>query len=195
MEPEIFSVVPADQVAIGFGQLLLIRGTDLPRNVIFSQDGKEQLPQWTASATPQAALVRLGGDLHKGPATVRLVNDDRTVSTAEFPITLSNTPGTPVLTGVTTYPEMTPVTKVVPGQKIAISAESMDTTGAVLEWTHANQPALKSASEFSTDGGIGGTHCVVTTVPTVTPNDTWTLSLRLDVRNALSPAVSLTLQT
>jgi hypothetical protein len=182
-------------VAIGPGQLLLIRGTDLPGNVIFSQDGKDHQPQWTASVTPQAALVRLGGDLHNGAATVRLTNDDRTVSTAEFPITISDTPGTPVLIAVTTYPEMTPVTKVVPGQKIAISVESMDTSGAVLEWTHASLPALKSASEFSTDGGIGGTHCVVTTVPTVTPNDTWTLSLRLNVRNALSPAVSSALQT
>ena len=59
-----------------------------------------------------------------------------------------------------------------------------------------NLPALKSDSEFSTDGGVGGSkYCVVTTVPNVTPNDTRTLSLRLDVRNALSPAVSLTLQT
>lgn len=195
-QPAILSLVPADQVAIGPGQLLLIRGADLPDTVIFSQDSNEHQPQWTSSVTPQAALVRLGGNVHNGPATVRLINEDRTVSTAEFPITISDTPGTPVLTAVTTYPAMTPVSKVAPGQKIAISVESMDTSGAVIEWTHASLPALKSDSEFSTDGGVGGSkYCVVTTVPNVTPNDTWTLSLRLNVRNALSPAVSLTLQT
>jgi len=196
VQPEILSVVPADQVAIGPGQLLLIRGTDLPDIVVFSQDGQDHQPQWTSSATPQEALVRLDVNLHNGPATVRLINADGSVSTAEFPITISDTPGTPVLTAVTTYPAMTPVSKVAAGQKIAISVESMDTSGAVIEWTHASLPALKSDSEFSTDGGVGGSkYCVVTTVPTVTPNDTWTLSLRLNVRNALSLAVSSTLQT
>jgi hypothetical protein len=194
-QPAILSVFPADQVAAGFGQLLLIRGTDLPNIVMFSQDGHEYLPQWTSSATPEAALVRLPMELHPGPATVRLINADRSVSTAEFPITISATPGAPLITAVTTFPGLTPVTKVAPGQKIAITAEGMDTSGAVIEWIHSVLPSLTSNSEFTTNG-VGGNFCVVTTVPNVTPNDTWTLSLRLSIRGGtISPASSLTLQT
>jgi hypothetical protein len=42
---------------------------------------------------------------------------------------------------------MTLITKVSPGQSIAITAEGIDTEGAVIEWTHPNQPKLTSATE------------------------------------------------
>lgn len=192
--PAILSVTPEDQVAAGFGQLLLIRGVDLPDIVVISQDGSEQPPQWTSSATPTEALVRLPLDLHPGPATVRLTNADKTISTPDFPIFISATPGTPIITAVTIHPAMTPVTKVAPGQKIAITVESMDTQGADIRWFHPSLPMLTSASELTT-AGVGGSYCVVTTVPSVTPNDNWTLSVRLSVGNALSAAATWPLQT
>jgi len=193
-QPTILSVTPTDQVAAGFGQMLLIRGVDLPDTVLISQDGSDHLPQWTSYTAPEEALVRLPMNLHPGPATIRLTNADKTVSTPEFPITISTIPGTPVITAVSTYPTAAPVTKVAPGQKIAITAQGMDTSGAVIEWIHPTLAALTSASEFS-ENSDHLNYSVVTTVPNVTPNDNWTLSLRVKVNNVLSAAATFPIQT
>jgi hypothetical protein len=193
-QPTILSVTPTDQVAAGFGQMLLIHGVDLPDTVLISQDGSDHLPQWTSYTAPEEALVRLPVNLHPGPATIRLTNADKTVSSPEFPITISTTPGTPVITAVSTYPTAAPVTKVAPGQKIAITAQGMDTSGAVIEWIHPTLAALTSASEFS-ENSDHLNYSVVTTVPNVTPNDNWTLSLRVKVNNVLSAAATFPIQT
>ena len=189
----IVSVTPAAQVAAGFGQLLFIRGSNLPNVVVFSQGGFEHSPQWTALAGSELAVVRLPLDLRPGAATVRLTDTTHTVTTSDFSITISDIPGTPVITAVTNFPGMTAITKVSPGQQIAIHAEGMDTSLATIEWTHPNQAPLTSASEFTV--GNASDISVVTTVPNVTLNDTWILNLRVAVNSKLSAACLWSLQT
>jgi hypothetical protein len=194
--PTIASVTPADQVAAGFGQLLFIHGNKLPKVVVFSQGGHEFTPQWTAfTGSAELAIVRLSLDLKPGAATVRLTDTANLVSTPDFPLTIAEIPGAPVITAIMSYPNMTAVTKVSPGQKIAIAAEGMDTSRAIIEWTHPTQSTLTSPSELTMGIPNGTVLSVVTTVPSITPNDTWTLSLRVSVNAKLSAACLWSLQT
>ena len=71
--------------------------------------------------------------------------------------------------------------KVTPGEKIAIEAEGIDTSGAVIEWTNPVHGTLTSPSEQTYRHGSGLPIGVITTVPNVTLNDRWTLNLRVGV--------------
>jgi hypothetical protein len=193
------SVTPAAQVAAGAGQLLWIRGNHMPATsateIWFLQAGQEYHPQWAAYASPDLVVVRLPSELQPGAATVRLTNATQASTTADFALTISATPGTPVITKVAAAPNGPAVTAVAPGQQIWIYAEGIDTSGAVLEWTHPTLAMLPGAADFTAGLPGGTTLAVVTKVPAVTTNDTWTLNLRVRVENKLSPASSIALQT
>jgi hypothetical protein len=189
---KIVSVTPAGQVAAGIGQLLFIRGSNLPGTAVFSQNGSESGPQWTSAETPSLVVVRLP-HLVPGLATVRLKDASDSVTTQEFPINISTTPGAPVITAVA------PLAggaggPLVPGQEIGITAEGMDTANAIIQWIHPFLPALTSPSKFTIGGG-NGAYTVVTNVPQVTPNDTWTISLQVQVGFNVSDPCLYPIQT
>jgi hypothetical protein len=193
-QAKIVSVTPAGQVAAGFGQLLVIRGNHLPSLGVITQNGQEHTPQWTAWADQSLAIIRLSGEssgLVPGPATVHMTDAGHTVTTPDFPVTISATPGAPVITGVKPLSG----SKIVAGQDIAITAEGMDTSGAVIEWTHPGRATLSSPAKYTF--GLPGVSAlsVVTTVPNVTPKDTWTISLRVQVGSNVSAPCLYQVQT
>ena len=100
--PTITSVSPATQVA-GF-QMLTINGTALPatslNDVLFNQGGPDIPAQYMWGANSSVAIVRLPALTVGLPTTVRLKNPAATLTSNAFPINITSTPGTPVLTSL-----------------------------------------------------------------------------------------------
>jgi hypothetical protein len=215
--PTITSIVPGDQVA--GGQMITIYGTNLPAtsaaDVLVSQGGPDipAIYMWSASST--RVIARLAsGFTASVPTTVRLKNAAGTVFTNSFPITISSTPGTPVLTSLLNQcgPAGTSDTTLVPGDAFAIEGEGIDTYGTELVWTPVSavgSPIVQGG--LSATGGSTGQVCQFsdpafplpfpipphTGAPAGLTPGTWNLQLRLfsPGASALSNAILVTVPT
>lgn len=194
------SMSPPSPVAAGFGQLLWLRGTDLPAisgdDVVVTQSGQTFQP--FARGTPGLVALRLP-TMSPGPATIRLTSPDRSMTTSELPITISEVPATPIITAIIDQfvdGDVGPPLDVVhPGQKIYVVAEGLDTSGALLEWTHPQLPALAGVTHESVTGrGLMFT-AIGTVVPAVSPDDTWTINVRTQVNGRQSAPGSIEVRT
>ena len=100
--PAVNAATPSTLAAF---QYVTITGANLPattqNDVLFSQGGPEHASDYLFTAGSTMVIARVPtGVLTDGPATVRLKNGPDTVTTNAFPITISGTPGAPVLTSL-----------------------------------------------------------------------------------------------
>jgi uncharacterized protein YjbI with pentapeptide repeats len=91
-------------------------------------------------STTSRYFVRLPAGFPPGPATIQIQNGAS--SSNAFPITISATPGTPIITQVYSSPGQLPTTTATPGSKIAVAADGIDTLGWEVRFT-------QGASSFS----------------------------------------------
>ncbi|MEP7118620.1 MAG: MBG domain-containing protein, partial [Acidobacteriota bacterium] len=201
--PTITSVNPAAQVA-GF-QMLTINGTSLPAtgetDVLFNQGGPDITADYLWGASPTRVIARLqSGVLTPGAATtVRLKNPGNTVTSNAFPITISNTPGTPVFTSLLNQcTGGTSITTVNPGGPFAVEGDGIDTSGTSMVWTpiSAGGSVITQSGTTSTGGPTGR---VCSFFPTGAPagltTGTWNLQLQVQVGgfpSALSNGIVVT---
>lgn len=118
--------------------LVVVRGTGLPAvagtTAVVSNGATAAYGfVFQSPSSPGVYWVRLPGGFPLGPATMRIQNGAN--ESNAFPITVSATHGTPVVTGVRTYPGFAPTTSAVPGSEIAISADGVDTLGWEVRFT------------------------------------------------------------
>ena len=136
-------------VAAGFGQMILIRGTNLPgttaANVVFSQGTFEGPAQFVWLATSSEVIARLPVEgLAPGPATVRIADLAAEITTAPYPITISLKPGAPQLLKAMAYncsnggASQAAVAGVTSGQNIGVAAEGIDTAGVEFLFSHTS---------------------------------------------------------
>ncbi len=162
----VINSVSPTPTATSFGQMLTIRGVNLPAtgaaDVLFSQGGPEVAATYTWTASPTKVIARLPA-LTPGPATVRLKNPGNTVSTAPLPITISATPAPPVVTlfeaggcaggGAVTG---TPLTSVSSGQGVSIEADGIDSSGVTVWFTASTGATFSMPAACTTGGSTGG---------------------------------------
>ena len=172
--PAITSVVPGAQVAPG--QMLTLNGTSLPggslNDVLFNQGAGDVPAQYMWGASATKATVRLPNLAVGVPTTVRVKNAGDTVSTAPFPITITNTPGTPVLHAVLNQcgPSGATITQVSPGGPLAIEGEGIDTSGTSIVFTPITAVGTVQTQAFlSSAGGPTGRVCSYAVTNTGTP--------------------------
>ncbi|MCU1384085.1 MAG: hypothetical protein JWL71_2782 [Acidobacteria bacterium] len=135
-------------IAAGVGQMITIRGTNLPgtsaADVVFSQ-GTFEAPAhfvWSAGSSRVMARLPVTG-LAPGPAAVRISNAATGITTAPFPITISLTPGTPQLLKAMAYNcisgggSQSALSGVSSGQSIGVAAEGFDTAGVEFLLSHS----------------------------------------------------------
>jgi hypothetical protein len=132
--PAITSVSPSSG-APGEG-FMVLRGTGFPdpftstavvSNGLASANGFI----FGSPSTASAYWVRLPFGFPLGPATIQIQNGPTTTST--FPITVSATPGTPVITAV--YgPTFVPTNSITAGGTVYVAADGIDTLGAVIRF-------------------------------------------------------------
>ncbi len=180
----ITSVSPTP-TATGSGQLLTIRGVNLPAtgaaDVLFSQGGPEVAATYTWAAGSTQVIARLPVSLTPGPATVRLKNPGDTVSTS-YPITISTIPAPPVVTlfeaggcaggGGVTGAALTSVTS---GQGVSIEADGIDSNGETI-WFTPSVGSPVSAPVGCTTGGASGGVAASFVMPALAPG-TWTIQI------------------
>ena len=164
----ITSVNPADAVAAGFGQMLVLHGTGLPGtgadDVLFSQGGPEYAASYTWTAGPSLVIARLPmGVLAAGPATVRVKDAGDTESTAPFAITISTTPGAPLLLKamsincVNALGDESPLPgSITAGQPISVLAEGTDSSSAEFLFTHSVSGVVGPVAQSCSFGVTGG---------------------------------------
>ena len=160
--------------------------------------------------------MRLPGLTADVPTTVRVKNPSSTASTVPFPLTISNTPGTPVLTAVLNQcgGAGTSISSVVPGGPLAIEGDGIDTSGTVIVYTPITAVGTVLTQSFLTStAGPTGNVCsyevllgppaapggppTVTTVgaPAGLTSGQWNVQIRTTVSgipSALSNAIEIT---
>ncbi|MCX6553022.1 MAG: right-handed parallel beta-helix repeat-containing protein, partial [Acidobacteria bacterium] len=147
-------------VAAGFGQMLTVRGTNLQAtaagDVLFSQGGGEVAASYMWGANSTMAIVRLPETLTPGlPTSVRLKNGPGTAFSNSFPITVSLTPGAPVLAallGACNTGTETNVTSVSSGQQVYVLADGVDSSGTTFVWTSPLGTVLTTPGSSTTGG-------------------------------------------
>ncbi len=170
-------------VADGYGQIMTIRGINLPStspgDVLFAQPpgGPEFAANWVFPWMSNSAVLytRLPTDpeghplLVPGPATVRVRSG--AVSTAPYPVTISATPTAPNLVKAMAFNcsggSQNPLTSVTSGQGIGTGAQWIDTAGVEFLFSHSTDgvtfdQSVRSGSGIScndSDGDLvaGGT--------------------------------------
>ena len=199
----ITSVSPAAQVA--GSQMLTINGVSLPAtgetDVLFNQGGSDVTAQYLWGASPTRVIARLPfGLLTPGiPTTVRLKNPGNTITTNAFPVTISDTPGTPVLTSLLNQCSGgTAITAVLPGGPFAFEGEGIDTSGTTAVWTPITAiGTVITQSGTTSTGGPTGRLCSYFPggAPAGLTSGTWSLQLRTTVgafTSADSNAIAVT---
>ncbi len=184
----ITSVSPEAQVAPG--QMLTIYGVNLQatdlNDVLFNQGGGDIPAQYVWGADATRVTARLPALTPGVPTTVRLKNPSGTVTTSAFPIAITNTPGTPVLTSLLNQCSGgTPITTVTPGGQFAVEGEGIDTSGTTLVWTPITAVgSVITQTGTSSTGGPTGRVCSYFPfggAPAGLTSGTWNLQLRVTV--------------
>ena len=190
LPPTITSAAPATLAAF---QYVTILGNDLPATsmseVLFSQGGPEFAADYAWATGPSMVIARVPtGVLTNGPATVRLKNPSDTVTTNAFPVTISSTPGAPVLLTVYNGSGL-PTTTLNMGQGFMVEADGTGSAGTNFHWTQGATTVTQSAS--STTGGPTGRVGTNGTVPPGVTPGLWTLTVT-SYTSALSNAIVIT---
>jgi hypothetical protein len=174
--PTISSASPTTLAAF---QYVTILGTSLPASsmseVLFSQGGSEFASDYVWTTGPSMVIARVPtGVLGNGPATVRLKNAAGTVFTNAVPVTISGTPGAPVLLTVYTSGGV-PTTTLSEGQAFVVEADGTGSAGTTFYWTQGVTTISQAAPV--TIGGPTGRVGTSGTVPAGVTPGTWTLTV------------------
>jgi hypothetical protein len=213
--PVIKAIVPST-AADGYGQLVTLQGSNLP---VFGRALFAQGPTWVdgfifqSPSSPTAVFVRLPianfqPVLSPGPARVRLTDGAMYSNSAE--LTVSLTPGTPVLRSIVATIERplhapdgdpcgggiastTPITGVTSGVGgVAVSAFGTDTSGATVVFTQGTSVTEVASACWFSNATLGVASVVP--VPTLTPGVPVTVQIRTTVKG-VSSALSVPVVT
>ena len=168
----------ATPAGIGAGQMIVLRGSDMPAalasGILFNQGGGDMAASYAFYATPNIAIARSPVGLVPGPATVRSANGS--ASTAPVPITVLPAFGAPVLTAVNSGAcNGSTATSVSSGNTIYLLADGVDTAGSTVVWTSAVGSPI-SVPVGTVSGGPGSV-CSWAVAPALTSGN-WTLQIR-----------------
>ncbi len=141
--------------------MLVVRGVNLPApsgSIAVVTDGTTTANGFIflSASTEFAYWVRLPTAFPPGAATLQIQNGG--VTSDAFPITVSTTSGTPVITNVFSDTLGTPTTTATPGQEIYISADGTDTLGWIVTFEQSGTTfeVTPDANNFaSSNGDIG----------------------------------------
>ncbi|MFC1660566.1 CARDB domain-containing protein [Gemmatimonadota bacterium] len=137
------------------GQMVAVLGGTFPGfpnspEAVFHQGAAHETGfVFSAPSGPDRLYVRLpeGGSLSDGPATLTLIAADQSGQSNAYPITISTTPGTPLVQGIYSVADpqsnsgcggnisTNPVTTVNRGDGLAIAAYGLDTSGTTAVFT------------------------------------------------------------
>ncbi len=169
--PTITSASPSTLAAF---QYVTITGTDLPAtamtDVLFSQGDFQYASDYLFFASEDLVVARVPtGVLANGPATIRLKDPDSTVFTNSVPVTISSTPGAPVL--LTVYNAGEASTTLTAGQEFLLEADGTGTAGTTVYWFQGDTQFSQAAS-YTGEGPTGRVGTVSSIPAGVTPG-TW----------------------
>lgn len=137
---------------------LVVRGANLPApsgatavvsNGTTTSNGFIFLPPSTTSAY----WVRMPTGFPPGPATIQITDGGSTTSNA-FPITISATPGTPVITNILDASFFV-TSSVAAGSTIYVQADGIDTAGSVVRFQQGPTIIDVASTSASSSSGIG----------------------------------------
>jgi len=176
--PAITAAAPSTLAAF---QYVTITGANLPaatlNDALFSQGGPDYASDYLFTASSTMVIARVPtGVLTAGPATVRLKNGPDTVTTNAFPITISGTPGAPVL--LTVYNSWfggAATTTLSAGQQFLVEADGTGSAGTTFYWTQGATTFSEVAA--ATTGGPTGRVGTRGPVPAGVTAGTWTLTV------------------
>jgi hypothetical protein len=176
------------RVAPGFGQMMWLRGINMPAttaaDVLFSQGGPEIPATFVWTASPTLTIVRLPAGLALGMANVRLKDAGDTYSTAPLAFEVRSIGGPPVLVQANAgCGAGGAIGSAAVGQAISLLAEGVDTTGATLHWTHATEAPVNQAVPVTSGAFDYVALCV--NVPALAPG-TWNVSISTTVNGIQS---------
>lgn len=178
----ITSATPANGMANeGF---LAFRGTNLPAGigdvVAEVSDGVTTMPGFwfPGPSTSTAGYVRLPA-MPLGAATVRLRNNAGTAFTNAFPITITNVPGTPVITAIRDSGLNVVAAPVQAGTTVHVGADGIDTTGAVVRFT-------QGGNTWDVTGVATSSAAIGMTLQVTLPADASAGSINISIRQGAS---------
>jgi hypothetical protein len=181
------AIASATPAAIAAGQMIVLRGTGMPATgasgILFNQGGPDLPASYTFTAGSTLVIARSPGGLVPGPATVR--STDGVTTTAPFPITISATPGAPVLANLRSACGGPDITSVTPSQQVFVLADGVDTSNTTFVWTPAAGAPIVTTTDYTTGGP--GYVCTATTAPAGLTTGAWTLQIRVQVGFNTSP--------
>jgi hypothetical protein len=189
------TITSASPTTVAAFQYITLYGTSLPatgqNDVRFSQGGPEFPSDYVWSVGTSRVIARVpSGVLTPGPATVRLRNPGDTVTTNAFPITVSNTPGAPVILGVySACVAGTATTTITPGQQFMIEADGTGSAGTNFTWTQG-ATTFSHGTAYGTGGPTGNVGSCAT-APAGLTSGVWTLTVTSN-GGAASAGVAIT---
>lgn len=179
----ITSVTPVNG-APGEG-FIAVRGVNLPAGIgdsvaevttgVTTQNGFV----FPSPTTPSAVYVRLPFGQPLGAGTIRIRNLAGTIVSNAFPITLTATPGVPVITAIREPFGTIVAAPVVAGTQILVGADGIDTTGAVVRFT-------QGARTWDVTGGAASNNIIGTTLQVNMPGDAMTGPIDVSIRQGAS---------
>lgn len=190
---------PSNQLSTAGDQMIWLSGTGLTglsaADVLFSSNGgPESAAQYVWTITPTLAVAR-PQSMAAGVGYVRVKNPAGTLTSNNYPIVWSNTPGTPnaVMTGQSCTigfgGQNTPQNSGAVGTSISVHTAGVNTSGSIVEWSNGGPP-LSTSSVLTTTGGVSGTVALCVNVPPLPPG-TYQVGVRhTSPLNATTSAVS-----
>lgn len=190
----VVAIASATPAAIGAGQMIVLRGANMPATaasgILFNQSGVDQAASYVFTADSSLVIARSPNGLVPGAATVRSAAGP--TSTPAFPITISTTPGAPLLTAIKLQagcagPDVTTIEGPTPGQQVLVTADGVDTSNTFFVWTEVGGSGITTVApgDYTTSGP--GSVCTASTIPTAIAGGTWTLQLYVRVNGVDSP--------
>lgn len=191
---------PSNQLSTAGDQMIWLSGTGLTgvsaADVLFSSNGgPESAAQYVWTITPTLVVAR-PQSMGAGVGYVRVKNPAGTLTSNNYPIVWSNTPGTPnaVMTGQSCTigfgGHNTPQNSGAVGTSISVHTAGVDTSNSIVDWFTNGGPLLTSTPVLSTTGGVSGTVALCVNIPLLPPG-TYQVGVRhTSPWNATTSAVS-----
>jgi hypothetical protein len=191
---------PSNQLSTAGDQMIWLSGTDLAgvssADVLFSSNGGAEVPaQYVWGISPTLVVAR-PQSMAAGVGYVRVKNPAGTLTSNNFAINWSNTPGTPVTvqTGQSCFigfgAHLTPQNSGAVGTPISVHVAGVDSSNSIVDWFTNGGPLLTSTTVLTTTGGVSGTVALCVDVPALAPG-TYQLGVRhTSPLNATTSAVS-----
>jgi hypothetical protein len=174
---------------------LVVHGTNLPAGLgdvvadLTSGAGASTGNVFYSPSSSTAVYVRLQGAA-LGGGTIQLRNNASTVVSNAFPITITANPGTPVITAVRDAGYNVITSPVAAGSTINVSAEGIDTTGAVVHFVQGANAWDVPVALTASDPSIG--LAAQASIPAAALPGAIDVSIRQGA-SALSAAVTITI--